>query len=163
MMHLYRVRFTAAIVFAVCLAACSQQPAAPSSADTRKTAEDAIKLTNEEFTKAVGAKDLDKIGSFYTDDAVLFSPSGPAAVGKGAVRAAWGKILAGPPSKIAVNGTVIDVAASGDLAVERGSFTITIPGAKGKTTTATGQLLNVWKKQADGSWKMAADTNASDK
>jgi len=38
----------------------------------------------------------------------------------------------------------------------------TITDAKGKTTTETGKLVLVWKKQADGSWKVAADTNADD-
>jgi len=131
--------------------------------DTRKAAEDAINATSEEFAKAVDAKDVDKIVSYYTDDAVLFAPSGPATVGKDALRKAWQGFLSGPASKIDVSGTVIDVAASGDLAFERGNFAATTTDAKGKTTTQTGKLVDVWKKRADGSWKMAADTNASDK
>jgi uncharacterized protein (TIGR02246 family) len=141
-------------------AGCSQ---APAPVDTRKAAEGALNATSEEFAKAVDAKDLDKIVGYYTDDAVLFVPSGPAAVGKDAVRKAWQGFLAGPPSRIEVSGTIIDVAASDELAFERGSYSNTITDAKGKTTVMTGKLVDVWKKQADGSWKIAADTNASDK
>ncbi|HTR48509.1 MAG TPA: SgcJ/EcaC family oxidoreductase [Verrucomicrobiae bacterium] len=152
-----------AILTAVMLSVgCSQQQA-PAPVDTRKAAEDAINATSEEFAKAVEAKDLDKIVSYYTDDAVLFVPSGPAAAGKDQLRKAWQGFISGPASKIDVSGTVIDVAASGDLAFERGNFTATMTDAKGKTTVQAGKLVDVWKKQADGSWKMAADTNASDK
>jgi len=155
-------RFSLSFVIFVCVVAggCSQ---APAPVDPRKAAEAAINSTSDEFARATEAKDLDKVMSYYTDDAVLFAPSSPAAVGKDAVRKAWQGFLAGPPSKIDVGETIVDVAASGDLAFERGSFTITTTDAKGKTTAATGKLVDVWKKQADGSWKMAADTNLMDK
>ena len=155
-------KFSLCFLIFVCVVAegCSQ---APAPVDTRKAAEAAINAASDEFAKAGDAKDLDKVMTYYTDDAVLFVPSTPAAVGKDAVRKAWQGFLTGPPSKVDVNETIIDVAASGDLAFERGSFTITTTDAKGKTTAATGKLVDVWKKQADGSWKMAADTNSMDK
>jgi ketosteroid isomerase-like protein len=67
-----------------------------------------------------------------------------------------------PGLKASTSGVIIDVAQSGDLAFERGSFTNTITDAKGKTTAESGKLVLVWKKLADGSWKIAADTNADD-
>ena len=151
--------------FVSCLAAsCNNRPAVPAApVDTRKAAEDAINATSEQFAKAIDSKDLDKVLSYYTDDAVLFVPAGPAAVGKDALRKTWQGFLAGPASKIDVSGITIDVAESGDLAYERGSFTSTSEDAKGKTVTSTGKLVDIWKKQADGTWKMAADLNASDK
>jgi uncharacterized protein (TIGR02246 family) len=158
-MRSFRPQWLALIFAAALLAACAQ---APAPLDSRKAAEDAIATTSNEFSRAVDAKDLDKTVSFYTDDAVLFVPSAPAAVGKDAVRKAWAGFFAGPASKIAVSDTIIDVAASGDLAFERGSFSSAITDAKGKSTVVTGKLVEVWKKQPDSSWKIAADTNAAD-
>jgi len=151
--------------FVSCLAAsCNSKPAVPAApVDKRKAAEEAINATSEEFAKAIDSKDLDKVLPYYTNDAVLFVPSGPAAVGKDALRKAWQGFLAAPASKIDVSGITIDVAESGDLAYERGSFTSTSKDAKGKTVTSTGKLVDIWEKQADGTWKMAADLNASDK
>jgi ketosteroid isomerase-like protein len=57
----------------------------------------------------------------------------------------------------------VDVARSGDVAEDRGSMQVTLTDKKGKSTTETGQYVLVWKKQADGSWKVAADTSANDK
>ena len=147
--------------FAVALiAGCSQAPGPPM--DTRKADEAAITAAGVALAQAAEAKDLDKCMSFYVDDPVLFVPGAPASIGKDAVRQAFAGFLEVQALKLETSGLIIDVAQSGDLAFERGSYANTITDAKGKTTTETGKLALVWKKQADGSWKIAADTNASD-
>jgi uncharacterized protein (TIGR02246 family) len=149
-----------AATFAVAyLAACSQ-PAPPM--DARKANEAAIQAAGDLLAQAAEAKDLEKCMSLYVDDPVLFLPGAPAVIGKDALRKAWQQFLGVQSLKLATSGTIIDVANSGDLAFERGSYSNTITDAKGKTTTETGKLVLVWKKQADGSWKIAADTNAND-
>ena len=153
--------FAMVAAFAVVLiAGCSQ---APAPTDTRKADEAAITAAGDALGQAAEAKDLEKCMSFYVDDPVLFVPGAPAVVGKDAVRKALQGFLAVGALKLETSGTIIDVASSGDLAFERGSYANTITDAKGKTTTETGKLVLVWKKQGDGSWKIAADTNASDK
>ena len=157
-----RVSFSLLIAAAALAAGCSQAPA-PAPLDTRKAAEAAIAAAGNALAQAAEAKDLDKCMSFYVDDPVLFVPGAPALVGKDAVRKAFQGFLGVQSLKLETSGVIIDVAASGDLAMERGSYSNTITDAKGKTTTETGKLVLVWKKQADGSWKIAADTNAGDK
>ncbi len=151
-----------ASAFAACFAACSQpQPAAPP--DTRAADEAVIRAADADWSKAATAKDLDKVVSYYTDDAVLFAPKAPAFVGKDNIRKAWQGLLATPNMQMTITPLAVDVARSGDLAVERGSFQVASTDKKGKPTTESGQFVIVWKKQADGSWKVAADTNADDK
>jgi len=157
-----RVSFSLLIAAAALAAGCSQAPA-PAPLDTRKAAEAAIAAAGNALAQAAEAKDLDKCMSFYVDDPVLFVPGAPAVVGKDAVRQAFQGFLGVQSLKLETSGVIIDVAAAGDLAMERGSYSNTITDAKGKTTTETGKLVLVWKKQADGSWKIAADTNAGDK
>ncbi|MGB9068119.1 MAG: SgcJ/EcaC family oxidoreductase [Candidatus Acidiferrales bacterium] len=141
------------------LAGCSQ---APGPAEPRKADEAAITAAGVSLAQAAEAKDLDKCMSLYVDDPVLFVPGAPAVIGKDAVRRAFAGFLGVQALKLETSGLIIDVAQSGDLAFERGSYSNTITDAKGKTATETGKLALVWKKQADGSWKIAADTNASD-
>jgi len=143
------------------VAGCSQAPGPPT--DTRKADEAAITAAGVALGQAAEAKDLDTCMSFYVDDPVLFVPGAPAVTGKDGVRQALAGFLGVKALKLETSGLIIDVARSGDLAFERGSYSNTITDAKGKTTTETGKLALVWKKQADGSWKIAADTNASDK
>ncbi|MGH9863540.1 MAG: YybH family protein, partial [Candidatus Acidiferrales bacterium] len=52
--------------------------------------------------------------------------------------------------------TKVEVARSGDIAYELGTFELTGNDAKGKPQTTKGKYVVVRKKQA-GSWKAAAD------
>jgi uncharacterized protein (TIGR02246 family) len=120
----------------------------------------AINAASDEWSKDISAKDLDKCVSYYEDDAVLFAPNAPAIVGKDAIRAAWKQLLSSPKVQMSFSSAAIDVARSGDLAVQRGAFQAVITDAKGKATTENGRFVIVWQKQPDGTWKVMADTNA---
>jgi uncharacterized protein (TIGR02246 family) len=158
-------RYVSSVVVAILavalIAGCSQAPAPPT--DRRKADEAAITAAGVALAQAAEAKDIDKCMSFYVDDPVLFVPGAPAVVGRDALRKVWQQFFNVQALKLETSGLIIDVAGSGDLAFERGSYSNAITDAKGKTTTETGKLVLVWKKQTDGSWKIAADTNASDK
>jgi uncharacterized protein (TIGR02246 family) len=154
--------FTAAIAFAASLAACSQpKPSAPP--DTRAADETAIRSADADFAKAAAARDTDKVVALYMDDAVIFSPGAPAVIGKENIHKFFEKILAGPSIQFAFSNVTVNVARSGDLAEDRGSIQVTTTGKDGKPATQSSEYVLVWKKQADGSWKVAADTSAADK
>ena len=156
--------FAATVVLSSCIAGCSSQPAAPTgSPDTRAADEAAIRSADADWGKAATAKDLDKVMSYYMDDAVLFAPKAPASVGKDSIRKGWQGLLSAPGLQMTITPSTVDVARSGDIAVERGSYNVVTTDKKGKPATDTGQIVIVWKKQADGNWKVAADTNADDK
>lgn len=154
--------FAATIIFAACFTACSEsRPAAPP--DTRVDDEAAIRAADAQFAKDAAAKDLDKCAALYMDGAVIFSPGTPAVVGKDNIRKFIEQMLAGPSVQFAFSNVTVDVARSGDLAEDRGSVQVTTADKKDKPVTQTSEYVLVWKKQADGSWKIAADTSAIDK
>jgi len=64
--------------------------------------------------------------------------------------------MASPGFALKFASTKIEVARSGDLAYEIGTYELTGNDAKGRPQTAKGKYVVVWKKQA-GSWKAAAD------
>lgn len=156
----------AVIASAAMFGACSQAPVlneqktAEQNVAAASAAKAAINAASDDWSKAIAAKDLDKCVSFYVDDAVLFAPNAPAAVGKDAIRAAWKQLLSAPSVQLTFPSTKIDVARSADLAVDSGSFQAVTTEAKGKSTTENGRFVIVWQKQADGTWKVLADTNA---
>jgi ketosteroid isomerase-like protein len=55
-----------------------------------------------------------------------------------------------------------DVMVSGDLAVETGTFAWTLQPKSGAEVKDKGKYLTVWKRQADGSWKIVRDIDNSD-
>ena len=73
-----------------------------------------------------------------------------------ALRVVWAGIT-DPNYSLSWKANDASVAASGELGYTAGTFVEKTKGADGKTTTATGKFLCVWKKQKDGKWKGIRD------
>jgi uncharacterized protein (TIGR02246 family) len=163
-MSLFKIsRLLLAATAAACFAAgCSQKPAEPAAPpDTRAADEAAIRTSDDEFAKAALAKDLDKCVSYYADDAVAFAPGMPAVIGKDNIRKFLSGLVLSPSLQMNIHIESIDVAHSGDIAIDRGTVDATTSDKKGKASTQSIEYVIVRKKQADGSWKIVADTSAN--
>ena len=67
-----------------------------------------------------------------------------------------------PPGELLWQPVGADLARSGDLGYTWGTYEFRTHDAEGKPATRHGKYLTVWKKQADGAWKIVVDTgNAS--
>jgi uncharacterized protein (TIGR02246 family) len=140
------------------LAACASEPQKPAPApDTRKADEAAIRSASADWSKAAQAKDLDKIVGVYTDDAVYFVNNGALVKGKDNIKMSWQPMLGSPGTTLSWTTSYIEVARSGDLAYEYGTYSLVTEAKKGKPTEEKGKYVTVWRKQPDGSWKVAAD------
>jgi len=156
------LRLLLAAVAAACLTAgCAQKPA--EQPDTRAADEAAIRANDASFGQWALAKDIDKCVSLYADDAVAFAPGAPAVIGKDNIRKMIAGLINTPGIQMNAHIASVDVARSGDIAIDRGSVDSTVTDKKGKATTQTIEYVLVWKKQADGSWKITADTGANAK
>lgn len=148
-----------ALVLAGCIAllsfalACQTQTAT----DTRAADESALRELDAQWSKAAGARDLDKSVSYYTDDAVVLPQNGPAANTKTAIRAIW-KDMTSPGNATGWKANKVEVAKSGDMAYITGTYELTMNVAGGKPVNDRGKYVAVWKKQTDGTWKCVADT-----
>ena len=138
--------------------ACQPQ-AAP---DTRAADEAAIRKLDAEWSKAAGAKDADKTVSYYTDDAQVMPANSPVIHDKAGARAMWQGMFNMPGFSGGWKPAKVDVARSGDLAYVTGTYEMHETDASGKPKTDKGKYLEVWKKQADGSWKCVADMFSTD-
>jgi uncharacterized protein (TIGR02246 family) len=152
-------RVTAAVLCTVLLLftlACNHQ-----SSDTRVTDEAAVRQLDAQWSKAAGANDVEAVVSYYSDDASLLPPNAPIVTGKPAIRAVWSTLL-GPGVSLSWQPTGVEVARSGELAYVMGTYADTAKDDKGNTVSDHGKLVEVWKKQADGKWKVVADIYNSD-
>lgn len=59
--------------------------------------------------------------------------------------------------RISWQATQVDVSKSGELGYVTGSHEDSFKGKDGKLVKETGKFLEVWHKQADGSWKCIHD------
>jgi len=132
-----------------------------SAQETRASDESALKALDSDWSKAAGAKNVDKTVSYYSDDAIVLPPNSPPLTSREQIRAMWKGLLSAPGFSGGWTATKVDVARSGDLAYITGNYEMTENDANGKPQTDKGKYLEVWKKQADGSWKCVADMFSS--
>lgn len=139
---------------------CNRTP--QQSASTQAADEAAVRQTDENWSKAAQSKKVDDWVAFYSEDAVILPPNDKKASGKEDVRKYIGELLMLPGLALSWEPSKVEVARSGDLAYTQGSYRMTFPDPHGKPMTDQGKTLEVWKKQADGTWKCVADMWSSD-
>lgn len=121
----------------------------------------AIRDAMAEWVEAENAKDLERMLSFFTDDASLLPPGVPIATGKEAIRGLLSQSIAIPGLTLSAQTTKVEVGGSGDLAYSLGLYEATVNDPQGKPITCDGKFVVVWRKQPDGSWKVVADISNS--
>jgi uncharacterized protein (TIGR02246 family) len=141
-----------------CTQTVVQQPPAPDLG----AIESNIRSLDKDWAAAAAAKDLEKSTAFYADDSQMFAPGVPPAVGKDSVRKTWSGLLTAPDFvSLSFVPTSVQVAQAGDMAYELGTYEIVMKDKKGKSTPQKGVYVVVWKKQADGSWKVEVDSSST--
>ena len=154
------------------LAACEKE------ADTRTEAESpgaiaapttdpaavrrAIDSANVTLAAALTKEDAAAQVAHYTPDGIVMMSNTPAWKGREEIQKHATEMFDAVDAKD-VKFTTLDVDVSGDLAVETGTYVMTIVPKGGKPMPDTGKYITVWKRQADGSWKIYRDISNSDK
>ncbi|HWH83654.1 MAG TPA: SgcJ/EcaC family oxidoreductase [Burkholderiaceae bacterium] len=104
----------------------------------------------EQFRAAFNKQDASGVASVFKDDAKLLPPGKPMMTGTEAIRAYWQGAFSAGVSHI--DKTPIDVAVSGDLAVETSSYVVTF-----KDQRIIGKDTLVWRRGKDNLWRIASD------
>jgi uncharacterized protein (TIGR02246 family) len=144
----------AALLFTACT---PTEPEPAAEAPDKAEVEAAIGVVRDLYVAATNAGDAPSIAKLYTDDGVRMPPNMLAEVGKEAIQAG----LQAEFDKFNTNLTVTtqEIEVGGDLAFGRGSYAITLTAkAGGQTVEDAGKWMNVLRRQADGSWKIARHT-----
>ena len=99
-------------------------------------------------------------GAFYADDAVLLAPGAPRLDGAAAIRAFWQAFVDGGVEDVSIE--TREIVEAGDVGYGIGSYTCTLPATDGARARDTGKYIVVYRRQADGGWKVIADQFNSD-
>jgi len=148
---------TRAVVLSALIAAISSTASAGSKGndDGVRDARAAIEAANAKFSEAFARGDAKALSAMYTSDAIAFPPDSEMIRGNGAIGQFWKATRDGGVQSAAL--TTIDVGTSGDVAYEVGKVFLTIQPAGKEPTTAVAKYVVVWKRDADGSWKLHRD------
>ncbi len=122
--------------------------------------EQAIRGQVDRWHQLMKAKDAAGIAALYTEDGAVMPPNAPIGKGRAAIEQAWASMLRTPGFDLAIVPEQILVSSSGDMALDRGTYSLKIaPG--GTPQTDTGKYVVVWRK-IGSEWKAAADIFNSD-
>ena len=116
-----------------------------------------LREADRQYAQIGTSKDLEGFVAMYTADAAMYPPELPVAKGHEAIRATVGAFMEDPAFAISFTPGTVDVAASGDMGYTYGTANITITGPDGNPMSEIIRDFHLWKRQADGSWKVVVD------
>jgi ketosteroid isomerase-like protein len=130
--------------------------------DQQAEAEKLMELSRE-WAKSVKDKDVEKMLSFWADDAIVMSPNESAVVGIESLRGMVDRSMKIPGFEINWEPQNAYVSKSGDLGYVIIKNYMTMPtDTLGNTRTVFNKGVEIWRKQEDGSWKNVIDISNSD-
>ena len=161
-------RLVAALPFVVAACAPKGETAVNDSAATAAppvvdvaAVRSTIEQTNAKMIDALQRADTAVLLANYDNDAVVMMSGQPAWRGKSEIAAAGsGMFQAVKFGDVKFNTSTVDV--TGDYAIETGTYEMTVTETGKKPVPDKGKYLTVWKKQADGTWKVYRDITNTD-
>lgn len=135
---------------------------APASPDDSAAAAARLDSVYAVFTRAYAEADVDLLmDSVYAPGGFYLPPNAPILEGQDAFRGQFEGFL-GPIAERGEPGPAIsfdirDRAISGDLAYDIGVYTIRRPDAAADAPGSRGKFIVIWKRDADGRWRIHAD------
>ena len=133
-------------------AACSP-PVADTAADGR-----IVRGMLAEWYEASNAQNLDVLVDHYEEGGTILAANWPAATGSEAIREYFLALWADTAFHFELDGEAEEIHISGDLAILRGTAEGTVTPSDGSEPwVETSRFVEVYRRQADGSWKSLWD------
>ena len=145
------------IKLAILCAASAATLSSCSDKQSDKEGVNALMETSRAWSAAVKTGDVNRIVSFWTDDAVVMMPNEPIRRGKGEILPYVVQSLKTPGFSISWEPIEGTISKSGDIGYLIERDRVTFPDGHGGIIQRVGRGVTVWKKQPDGSWKDALD------
>jgi ketosteroid isomerase-like protein len=148
-----RVRLTLVFVVLVLAGGCASFHPFDPDAESQKL----LRRDAEWADVAAAGRDVDRIASYWSDDAVVIPPGQPIVEGKAAIRAFVAASLRIPGFRIHWVSEKVSFSPDGKLAYMHGRNTMTMRDAKGSLVTIPGRGITIWRLEPDGQWRCVVD------
>jgi ketosteroid isomerase-like protein len=113
------------------------------------------------FDRETNARRIDGWVDWFAEDGRMFPDGRDVIQGKAAIRELMAPLFSRPENSLRWEPIGGDIAASGELGYTFGHSTSRRPNAAGETGDHFGKYVTIWKKQADGGWKVVLDIGNS--
>ncbi len=128
------------------------------------TKEEGKKLmqASRDWAKAANSRDIEKIMSYWTEDAIMYSAGEPELKGQKAIREMVEASMKDPNFSISWEPVSAEISESGDMGYLLENSKITMKDSAGAEKIMTFKGVTIWKKQKDGSWKNVVEIMSPD-
>ncbi len=134
---------------------CASPPPAPPPVDLDAARQE---LMDADRAWVETRNDAAAFAATFTDDAVFLPPNAPRVNGPADIQEVVTMLLGLPGFSIMWEASSAHVSEGGDLGYTLGTYEMTLDDPDSNPTSVLGKYLTVWRKQADGQWKVTADT-----
>jgi uncharacterized protein (TIGR02246 family) len=128
----------------------------------KKTEGDKLMQLSKEWSQTIATKNVEKIVSYWADDAFVMQEGQPPLKGKQAIRQMVEESFKIPGFSISWQPQSVEVSDNGDMAYMIENAQISFTDSTGKAITVNNKAVSIWSKQTDGSWKNAVDISTAD-
>jgi ketosteroid isomerase-like protein len=139
------------------LCACQQAPIDQSAA-----AADAVRAADIAWEQVFTAGDTSAAVAAIEPTGSMLPPNMPIATGREAIRKVIEGFYGMPGMALHWQVAKAEASTSGDLGYSMGTYQLSFNDPKGQAVSDHGKYVTVWRKQADGTWKVVADIFNSD-
>ncbi len=145
------------VIFALAMA-CAPAPVAEEPIDL-KAEQSALLEADRKFAEAYAASDNPTVAFMeqLEDDVRFLPPEMPLVTGKEAAGSVWEQLESLPGFDVTWAPSTAEVSSRADLGFTIGSYLMKVDGPDGNPVEVEGKYMTVWRKQADGTWMVAAD------
>src|SRR5687768_13264573 len=154
---MYRQKLLPSLLLVLTALGCTAQreePPAPPVVVDAAAIRDTIQAREREWSAAFLAGDAAAVANLYTEDGAQVQPAGDWYRGREAITAGVKKQL-DTLNVTAREDVTEEVIPAGDYVIEIGHYTLTATTKKGnKPVTGAGRYMVVWRKDADGQWRL---------
>src|SRR6266851_7479205 len=123
--------------------------------ETMNPNEEAVAAVLAKYEAALNSSDTEAVMSLYTEDGVFMPPYGQSAVGVAAVRKAYDAVFKAITLSVKFNVAEVVEMAPGWVFARTNSAGTTTDHATGAKSAEGNQELFIFKKGAEGAWKIA--------
>jgi uncharacterized protein (TIGR02246 family) len=113
-----------------------------------------VEAGEKRWLEAFNGGDAAGVAQQYEENARLMAPNVPIQEGRAAIEG-FVKEFVATEAQLAFN--LLTIHETPDLCVAVGTYRMTIPVPGGEPQQDQGKFVEVWRRQSDGSWKVADD------
>ncbi len=128
------------------------------NAAAKESDEDLLLRLDREFDQATATNGVEAWVSYFSENGSMVPQNRPPITGHDAIRKAMTPAFADPNFSLHWKPRRAEILIPGDLGYTTGAYERKAMNNEGKLITGHGTYVSIWRRQADGSWKIILDT-----